>query len=61
MTNYKTIPTWNEGVWEETKFQTIDDFREFIESIFKEPAKYNFDDTAFKFNEEAVKFNNQGF
>jgi hypothetical protein len=30
MTNYKIIPTWNEGVWEETEFQTIEDFREFI-------------------------------
>ena len=61
MTNYKTIPTWNEGIWEETTFQSLNDFREFIDSIFKEPAKYNFDDTSFIFNEEAKKFNEQGF
>ena len=45
MTNYKTIPTWNEGVWEETEFQTIDDFRVFIDEIFIEPGKYEFDET----------------
>jgi len=61
MTNYKTIPTWNEGVWEETEFQTIDDFRVFIDEIFIEPGKYEFDETAFIFNEEATKFNTQGF
>jgi hypothetical protein len=61
MTNYKIIPTWNEGVWEETEFQTIEDFRKFIDSIFFEPGKYNFDETAYKFNEQAIKFNKQGF
>ena len=61
MTNYKTIPTWNEGVWEETEFQTIDDFRVFIDEIFIEPGKYEFDETSFIFNQEATKFNNQGF
>ena len=61
MTNYKIIPTWNEGVWEETEFQTIEDFREFILSIFKEPGLYDFDDTSFIFNEQATTFNNQGF
>ena len=61
MTNYKTIPTWNEGVWEETEFQTLEDFREFIELLFKEPGKYEFDDTSFIFNEQATVFNEQGF
>ena len=61
MTNYKTIPTWNEGVWEETEFKTIEDFREFIELIFKEPGLYNFDETSFIFNEQATTFNKQGF
>lgn len=61
MTSYKTIPTWNEGVWEETEFQTIDDFRVFIDEIFIEPGKYEFDETSFIFNEEATKFNTQGF
>jgi len=58
---YRTIPTWNKGVWEETEFKTIDDFRVFIDSIFKEPGQYHFDETAFVFNKEARLFNTQGF
>ena len=58
---YKIIPTWNNGVWEETEFETIEDFREFIDSIFKEPGEYKFDDTSFIFNEEARKFNDVGY
>jgi len=61
MTNYKIIPTWNEGVWGETIFPEIQDFREFIESIFKEPGEYGFDETAFIFNKQATIFNEQGF
>ena len=55
MTNYKTIPTWNEGVWEETVFEQIDDFREFIDEIFSEPGKYKFDETAFVFKDNKRK------
>ena len=58
---YKIVPTWNNGVWEETEFQTIEDFREFIDSIFKEPGKYKFNNTSFIFNEEARRFNDVGY
>ena len=57
---YKTIPTYKNGKWSETKFESIEDFRSFIDSIFKEPGKYNFDKTALLFNEQAVKFNTDG-
>lgn len=58
---YKVIPTWNKGVWEETEFKTIEDFREFIDTMFKEPGEYDFDETSFVFNKEARLFNTQGF
>jgi hypothetical protein len=58
---YKVIPTYNNGAWTTTKFESIESFREFIDSIFFEPGKYNFDETAYKFNEQAIKFNKQGF
>lgn len=58
---YKTVPTLNEGVWEETEFKTLEDFRVFISSIFKEPGQYQFDETSFVFNSEARTFNTQGF
>jgi len=58
---YKTIPTYKNGKWSETKFESIEDFRSFIDSIFKEPGKYNFDKTALLFNKQAVNFNKNGF
>ena len=33
---YRTIPTYDNGVWLETEYETIEDFREFIDSIFLE-------------------------
>ena len=42
---YKTVPTLNNGIWSETEFQTIEEFRLFIDSIFKEPGKYDFNKT----------------
>ena len=53
---YKTIPTYKNGKWSETKFESIEDFRSFIDCIFKEPGKYNFDKTALLFNEQAINF-----
>jgi len=58
---YKTVPTLNQGVWEETEFKTLEDFRLFIDSVFKVPGHYDFDETAFIFNSEARAFNTQGF
>jgi hypothetical protein len=58
---YKVIPTYKDNKWSETKFESIEDFRSFIDSIFKEPGKYNFDKTALLFNEQAVNFNKNGF
>ena len=58
---YKVIPTYDNGTWTTTEFESIESFREFIDSIFSEPGKYKFDDTALLFNEQAVLFNSQGF
>tara|TARA_R100001440_G_scaffold34208_1_gene53182 strand:- start:23927 stop:26116 length:2190 start_codon:yes stop_codon:yes gene_type:complete len=58
---YKVIPTYKDNKWSETKFESIEDFRSFIDSIFKEPGKYNFNNTALLFNEQAVNFNKNGF
>jgi hypothetical protein len=50
------IPTWDNGTWTTTSFDTRQDFVEFLEPLFKEPGKYQFDDTSFVFNEQARKF-----
>jgi len=57
MKPYIKIPTYNAGTWEYTTFNTKDDFREFVKGLFKEPGKYNFDETSNLFNEHARTFN----
>ena len=55
------VPTFEDGNWTVTKFETRDSFSEFIESIFKEPGLYNFTKSALLFNKEARNFNKDGF
>jgi len=58
---YSEVPTYKDGEWSSTKFETEDDFKEFILSVFKEPGQYNFDETALLFNAEAKRFTKDGF
>jgi hypothetical protein len=58
---YKTVPTYTNGQWTTTEFETEELFIEYIFSIFKEPGLYGFSDIAFEFNKEAKSFNTQGF
>ena len=58
---YKTVPTYTNGQWATTEFETEELFIEYILSIFKEPGLYGFSDIAFEFNKEAKSFNTQGF
>ena len=58
---YTDISTWDNGTWTTTSFDTRETFRDFVLSVFKEPGKYDFDDTSFVFNEEATRWNTQGF
>lgn len=57
----RSIPTYLDGEWTSTEFKSDEDLAKFVLSIFKEPGKYNFDETSFLFNAEARKFNTQGF
>lgn len=59
--SYIVIPTWKDGVWTETSFKTRDDFRDFVLGLFKEPGKYEFDETVRLFNEQANIFRERGF
>ena len=36
------IPTWDNGVWTRTTFNTRDEFKDFITSLFKQPGEYRF-------------------
>ena len=50
------VPTWRNGEWSITSFKTRDDYKYFVLSLFKEPGKYEFDETSFEFNSQARKF-----
>lgn len=57
----KNVPTYDNGVWTKTTFNTKEEFIEFLTPLFKEPGEYKFDDISFLFNEQARKFNKDGF
>lgn len=59
-TNFIDIPTWENGTWTVTSFDTREAYTEFAVSVFKEPGQYNFDETSFLFNEQARLFNKNG-
>jgi len=54
------VPTYESGSWTTTGFETREDFRDFLVSIFKEPGLYSFNELAFEFNGEARRFNANG-
>ena len=55
---WNEIPTWDNGTWTTTNFETREEFRVFIFSIFKEPGQYNFNEDSSKiFNEQCRLFN----
>jgi hypothetical protein len=56
-----SVPTYQNGTWSNTDFETRQDFLDFVLSIFKEPGFYNFNELAFEFNAEARRFNKDGF
>jgi hypothetical protein len=61
MTPYLEIPTYENGTWSETVFYTREEFKAFVLSIFKEPGKYNFDETSLFFNEQGRFFQKNGY
>ena len=58
---YQDIPTWDNGTWTSTDFDSREDFAKYVRDLFKEPGQYAFDDVSYEFNAEATKFNKQGF
>ena len=53
---YNNIPTWDNGKWIVTDFESRELFSNFIFSLFKEPGKYKFDETSFLFNQQGELF-----
>ena len=53
---YNNIPTWDNGKWIVTDFESRELFSDFIFSLFKVPGKYKFDETSFLFNQQGELF-----
>lgn len=58
---YKSIPTYIDGVWTTTDFNSKEEFIEYILSIFKKPGEYRFNELSYKFNKQAQLFNKNGY
>lgn len=54
--SYIEIPSNIDGDWQTTIFETKEEYREFVKSIFKEPGKYELDETSLLFNQQARHF-----
>jgi hypothetical protein len=56
---YREIPTYDyvSGEWSVTPFKTQADLVEYLDTLFKEPGKYEFDECSLLFNAEGRKFN----
>lgn len=53
---YNNIPTWDNGQWTITDFESRELFSDFIFSLFKEPGEYNFNETSLLFNQQGELF-----
>lgn len=62
--NYISVPLWENGEWSFLDFQTRDDWKNFVRSVFKDAGPdegYQFDETSFLFNEQARQFQKNGY
>jgi len=57
------VPIYNSSNdnWGTTEFGTLEEFKEFVTPLFKEPGLYEFDETAWKFNEQAQIFDSRKY
>ena len=56
------IPTWDKGNWTTTTFSSVEEFKEYILSIFKLPGQYRFNkDLLAVTKEEAFKFEKHAY
>jgi hypothetical protein len=58
---FENIPTYDNGTWTVTDFSSREEFAQFLRDLFKEPGKYNFDETSLLFNFESRKFRENGY
>jgi len=58
---YQDIPTYDNGEWTVSNFESRQDFSSFVRDLFKEPGKYRFNQTSSNlFTAEARRFKEDG-
>jgi len=58
---YQDIPTYDNGTWTTTSFESREDFSNFIFGVFKEPGNYRFNNTTNQvFTSESRRFRDTG-
>ena len=58
------IPTYDNGVWTSTVFNSREEYKDFVISVFKEAGPdegYSFDETSLLFNGEGRNFQKNGY
>lgn len=57
------IPTYTHETeeWSYTEFETKEEWISYLESLFKEPGKYDFDEASLVFNKEGKAFREKGY
>jgi len=60
---YQKIPWFDADLqeWKHKEFASREELTLFVQSLFKEPGQYGFDDTSFLFNEQARYFKQHGY
>lgn len=56
-----TVPTYRNGEWSDTSYETREDFRSFLLTLFREPGQYVFDQYSKVFQEQSDRFNKFGY
>lgn len=57
-----SIPTWEKGEWiEDTIFNSQSEFTEYITGLFKEPGKYEFDESVAQWQEQSIHYTEKGY
>lgn len=55
------VPTWDNGTWSTTTFANRKEFIDFLLPLFKEPGKYEFDETTHEWNAQATRYNGKEY
>lgn len=55
------VPTWENGNWSHSTFDTKQEFIDFLLPLFKEPGKYEFDETILEWNAEGRKYSEKKY